>query len=60
MTTSDRINKLMITFLEIIEVMNEKKQHFIDSFLEKNREMMRRLGFTPNIRAGPLVGQRRT
>ena len=53
------MNKLMSTFLEIMEVMNEKKQHFIDSFLDKSRTVMKTLGFTPNIRAGPLVVQRR-
>ncbi len=54
-TNADKINKLMNTFSEIMEVMNEKKQHFIDSFLDKAREVMRKLGFTPNIGMGPLV-----
>ena len=54
-TTADRINKLMSTFSEIMEVMNEKKQHFIDSFPDKASEIMRKLGFTPNIGAGPLI-----
>ena len=58
-TTADRINKLMSTFPEIMEVMNEKKQHFINSFPDKSRTVMRTLGFTPNMRAGPLVVQRR-
>ena len=59
-TTADRINKLMSTFPEIMEVMNEKKKHFIHSFPDKAREVMKRLGFTPNIVAGPLVVQRRS
>ena len=54
-TIVDRINKLMSTFLKIMEVMNEKKQHLIDSFPDKAREIMRKLGFTPNIGVGPLT-----
>ena len=58
-TTADRINKLMSTFPEIMEVMNEKKQHFIDSFLDKAREIMKKLGFTPHIGAGTLIVQKK-
>ena len=49
----------MSTFPEIMEVMNEKKQQFIDSFPNKARQIMKRLGFTPNVGVGPLVVQRR-
>ena len=59
-TTADRMNKLMSTFPEIMKVMNEKKQYFIDSFPYKSRNIMKTLGFTPNIGAGPLVVQRRS
>ena len=54
-TTADKINKLMNTFPEIMEAMNEKKQFFINSFPNKARKVMRRLGFTPNIGAGQLT-----
>ena len=54
-TTVDKMIKLMSTFPKIMEVMNEKKQQFIDSFPNKARELMKRLGFTPNIGAKPLV-----
>ena len=59
-TMADRIYKLMSTFPKIMEVMKEKKQHFIHSFPNKAREVMKRLGFTPNLGAGPLVVQRRS
>ena len=42
-----------------MEAMNEKKQYFINSFPDKAREVMRRLGFTPNIGIGQLIVQRR-
>jgi len=58
-TTADKINKLMNTFLEIMEAMNEKKKLFINSFPNKAREVMRKLGFTPNIGAGQLTVQKR-
>ena len=58
-TTADKINKLMNTFPKIMEAMNEKKQFFINSFPDKAREVMRRLGFTPNIGVGQLIVQRR-
>lgn len=59
-TIAEKMNKLMSTFPEIMEVMNEKKQHFIYSFLDKARETMRRLGFTPSIGVGPLIVQKRS
>ena len=58
-TTGDRMKKLMSTFPEIMEVMNEKKQHFINSFPDKVGEVMRRQGFTPIIGAGQIIVQRR-
>ena len=59
-TTIDRINKLMSTFPEIMEVMNEKKQHFINSFPDQSRNIMKTLGFIANIGTSPLVVQRRS
>ena len=55
----DKINKLMNTFSEIMEAMNEKKQFFIDSYLDKFKEVMRRLVFTPNVGDGHLIVQKR-
>lgn len=37
----DRLNKIMTTFPEIMEVMNEKKLFFINYFPKKAREFMR-------------------
>ena len=59
-TNANKMNKLMSTFPKIMEVMNEKKQQFIDSFPNKSRQIMKRLGFTPNVGASPLVVQRRS
>lgn len=58
-TNVDKMRKLMNNFPEIIEVMNEKKQFFIWFYLDKAKEVMGRLGFTPNIRAGQLTVQKR-
>jgi hypothetical protein len=58
-TKVDKINKLMKTFPKIIEAMNEKKQFFIDSFLDKAREIMRRMAFTPNVGVGQIMVQKR-
>lgn len=55
----DRLNKLMTTFPKIMDVVNEKKLFFINSFLEKAKEVMRRLSFTPTIGSGQLVVQKR-
>ena len=55
----NRINNLINDFLEIMESMNEKKQFFIDSYLDRAREVMRRLAFTPNVGASHLVVQKR-
>lgn len=55
----DKINKLMNTFLEIMETMNEKNQFFIKFYPDKAREVMRRLGFTPNIGASQLTIKKR-
>ena len=57
---TDKMNKLMSTFPEIMEVMNKKKQHLIDSFPDKARETMRRLGFTPSIGTSPLIIQNKS
>ena len=57
--TADRINKIMSTFPKIMEVMNEKKQHFIHSFPDKAKKVMKRLDFTPNIGTSRLIFQRR-
>ncbi len=54
-TETDRINKLMSNFPKIMEAMNEKKQFFIDSYPNKDREFMRRLAFTPNIGASQII-----
>ena len=58
-TVIDKINKLMSTFPKIMEAMNEKKQFFIDSYLDKFKEVMRRLVFTPNVGDGHLIVQKR-
>ena len=49
----------MITFPKIMETMNEKKQFFTNTFLDKAKEMMRRLAFTPTARTGKLITQKR-
>ena len=43
------MSKLMMIFLEIIDVMNEKKAFHSNAYLDKARELMRRLHFTPTI-----------
>ena len=49
----------MNAFPEIMDAMNEKKQFFIKFYPEKAREVMRKLGFTPNTEAGPSIVQKR-
>ncbi len=49
----------MNAFHHIMEAMDENKQFFIDSYLNRAREAMRRLSFTPNVGASHLVVQRR-
>ena len=49
----------MNDFPKIMEVMNEKKQFFIDSYLDKARKVMRRLAFTPNIGASQIIEQKK-
>ena len=58
-TEVEKISKLMNTFPKIMEVMNEKKQFFIDSYPDKAREVMRRLAFTPNVRTDKIIVQKR-
>lgn len=58
-TEADRINKIMSTFPRIMEAMNEKKEYFIDSFLDKAKEVMRRLAFTPNVGVGQIFVQKK-
>ena len=55
----DKINKLMNTFPEIMEAMNEKKKFFIDSFPDKAKEIMRKLAFTPKVGVGEIIVQKR-
>ena len=58
-TKEDKINKLMNTFPKIMEIMNEKKQLFINTYPDKAREVMRRLAFTSNVGVGHLIVQKR-
>lgn len=54
----DKINKLILTFPEIMETMN-KKHFFINAYPDKAKEVMRRLAFTPNVGIGPLIVHKR-
>lgn len=54
----DKINKLMNSLPKIMEVMNEKKKYFIDSYLDRAREVTRRLAFTPNVGASHWLFKR--
>lgn len=54
-TEVDRINKLMITFPEIMETMNDKKYFFINAYPDKAKEVMRILTFTPNVGVGHFI-----
>ena len=54
-TNVDKIRKLMNSFPEIIEAMNEKKQFFIKFYPDKAKKVMGRLGFTPSIGASHLT-----
>ena len=58
-TEANKLNKLMTTFSKIMEVMNEKKLFFINLFLEKAKEVMRKLSFTPIEGSRKLIVQRR-
>ena len=58
-TEADKIKKLMNNFPEIMEVMNEKKQFFINSYPDKAREIMRRLAFTPKVGTGQITIQKK-
>ena len=49
---ADKLNKIMTNFLENMEVMNEKKLFFITSFLDKVKEVMGRLSFSPLVGSG--------
>lgn len=55
----DKLSKIVTTFSKIMEVMNEKKLFFINSFLEKAKEVMRKLSFTPTEGLRKLIIQRR-
>ena len=58
-TIVDRINKLMLTFPETMEMMNEKKKILISSFPDRVKKVTRKIGFTPSIGAGQLTIQKR-
>ena len=56
---ASKISKLMNNFPKIMEAMNEKKQFFIDSNVDKAKEVMRRLAFTPKVGTAQIIVQRR-
>lgn len=57
-TSADRVNKLMITFLVIMDAMNEKKTLLINTYLDKEREVMKKLSFTPTIGSDNWLSKR--
>ena len=58
-TEADKMNKLMNNFPKIMEVMNEKKQFFINSYPDKAKEVMRSLAFTQNIGVFQIIVQKK-
>ena len=57
-TLVDKMNKLMMSFLEIIDAMN-KKDLLISTYLDREREVMKRLGFTVAVGSRQLVIQKK-
>lgn len=49
----------MITFVEIMETMNEKKALHISSYPDREREVTKRLSFTPIVGSRKLIIQKK-
>lgn len=58
-TSTDKVNKLMITFAEIMDTMNEKKSLLITAHPDREREVMEKLTFTPIVGLGKLIIQKK-
>lgn len=57
---AEKVNKLMTFFVEIMNTLNEKKSLLIKTYLDRVREVMKQLSFTPDVGSGQLVVQKRT
>ena len=51
----DILNKTMMQFSDIFQVLNEKKNALIDTYPDKAKELMRHLSNTPMINPGQYV-----